>query len=223
MQFKRDINQNSSKLHLDKYYTSKELATYCVNKVHSIIGKDNISEYIEPSAGGGVFLDCLPLNTLAYDIEPEDDRIIQQNFLNLDLPYKEKRLIIGNPPYGARNVLSVQFFKKSIILCDYIAFILPISQLNNNQQMYEFDLIHSEDLGEREYTGKKVHCCFNIYRRPINNMLNNKPKNKLLDIKIVEVRLKNKVVKDYDLRICAWVRLLEKKLCQIIILLKNFI
>ena len=203
-QFKRDENQNSTKLHLDKYYTSTTLAKYCIDKVYSIIGKENISEYIEPSAVGGVFLDYLPTNTKAYDIEPEDDRIIKQNYLELDVPYKENRCIIGNPPYGARNTLSVQFFKKSIQIADYIAFILPISQLNNIQQMYEFDLIHSEDLGEREYTGKKVHCCFNIYKRPYNNILNKKPKNKLLDVEIIEVRLKNKVVKDYDLRICAW-------------------
>lgn len=34
-----------------------------------------------------------------------------------------------------------------IINDKYIAFIQPISQLNNNLQMYEFDLIYSEDLG----------------------------------------------------------------------------
>lgn len=70
--------------------------------------------------------------------------------------------------------------------------------------MYEFDLIHSEDLGLHIYTDRKIHCCFNIYKRPSNNQLNKKPSYKLKDVKIIEVRMGNKDVKEYDLRICAW-------------------
>ena len=170
----------------DKYYTPLKLATYCINKTYEIIGQDNITEIIEPSAGNGSFsnqLDCI-----AYDLIPEGENIIQQDYLTLDLEYKQGRLIIGNPPYGTRNTLSVKFFKKSIQLADYIAFILPISQLNNNQQMYEFDLIHSEDLGLQNYTNRELHCCFNIYKRPINGELNKKPNYKLNDITLVEYR-----------------------------------
>ena len=49
-QFKRDLKQNSNKLHLDKYYTSDELAQYCVNKTKEIINNPNI-KFLEPSAG----------------------------------------------------------------------------------------------------------------------------------------------------------------------------
>ena len=49
----------------DKYYTSPELAEYCVNKTKEIIGDENITEYLEPSAGSGVFLNYLPEGTLA--------------------------------------------------------------------------------------------------------------------------------------------------------------
>ena len=166
----------SKKIPLDKYYTSPELAEYIVNKTKEIIGEDNISEYLEPSAGNGVFLDYLPEGTLAYDIEPEDDkgRIIKQDYLQLELEYKKGRCVIGNPPYGKGNYLSVKFYKKSIHLADYIVFILPISQLDNNMYMYEFDLVHSEDLGKRIYSDIEVHCCLNIYSRP-DNGLNNKP------------------------------------------------
>ena len=105
-----------SKIQNDKYYTSKELAEYCVNKTKEIIGEENITEYLEPSAGTGVFLDYLPKNTLAYDLEPEDERIIRQDYLSLNLDYKKGRCIIGNPPFGNRNNLSLKFFKKSILL-----------------------------------------------------------------------------------------------------------
>ena len=62
-----------AKIQNDKYYTSPELAKYCVEKTKEIIGEDNIVEYVEPSAGSGVFLDYLDKPYLAYDIEPEDE------------------------------------------------------------------------------------------------------------------------------------------------------
>lgn len=117
---------------------------------------------------------------------------------------KKGRCIIGNPPYGTKNILSVQFYNKSCELGDYISFILPISQLNNNQQMYKFDMIYSEDLGKRVYSGVQVHCCLNIYKRPTHSILNEKPNYKLKDMSIFEVRLRNKIVDDYDIRIMAW-------------------
>ena len=192
-----------AKIQNDKYYTSPELAKYCVEKTKEIIGENNITEYVEPSAGSGVFLDYLDKPYLAYDIEPEDNKIVKADWLSVDLDYKKGRCVIGNPPFGNRNTLSVQFYKKSIELCDYIAFILPISQFNNNQQMYEFDLIYSEDLGKREYSDRVVHCCFNIYKRP-KYKLNSKPDYKLNDIDITEVRLNNKIVDKYDFKIIAW-------------------
>lgn len=195
-----------AKIELDKYYTSPELAKYCVEKTKDIIGSDNITEYIEPSAGSGVFLDYLDKPYLAYDIEPEDNRIVKQNYLELNLDYKKGRCIVGNPPFGIRNILIVQFYKKSIQLGDYISLILPLSQLNNNQQMYEFNLIYSEDLGEQLYSDKKLRCCLNIYTRP-KDELNKKQIYKFKDIEIKENRrtgceIKN--IENYDIGICSF-------------------
>lgn len=196
-----------AKIENDKYYTPDELAKYCVEKTKEIIGKENIIEWLEPSAGNGSFLDYLDNNYLAYDILPEDKRIKKQDYLTLDLSYKRGRCIIGNPPYGARNVLSVKFYKKSIQLGDYIAFILPISQLNNEQKMYEFNLVYSEDLGKREYSGVEVHCCFNIYKRPSNGLLNKtKPKYIFKDFEVIEFRRGSKDIApiEYDFGMCTW-------------------
>jgi hypothetical protein len=194
-----------AKINNDKYYTPPDLAKYIVTKTKEIIGEENITEYIEPSAGAGVFLNYLDKPYLAYDIEPEDDRIIKQDYLELDLPYKKGRCVIGNPPYGSRNTLSVKFYKKSIQIGDYIAFILPISQYNNNQQMYEFDLIHSENLGNYIYTDRELNCCFNLYQRP-KNKLNKKPDYKLNDVTVLEWRRGGdyKIPEDYDYAICGW-------------------
>lgn len=54
--------------------------------------------------------------------------------------------------------------------------------------MYEFNLIYSEDLGLRDYSGVNLQCCFNIYKRPTNGKLNKKPNYQLEDVKIVEYR-----------------------------------
>ena len=201
-----------AKILLDKYYTSPDLAKYIVDKTKEIIGEENITEYIEPSAGAGVFLDYLDElgnDYLAYDIEPEDDknRIVKCDFLELDLQYKKGRCVIGNPPYGIRNTLSVKFFKKSIQLADYIAFILPSSQYNNNQQMYEFDLIHSELINNEGFIelDKRINLAFNIYKKNIKGF-NNKPNYKLQNVIIKEARKgsKNKITDDYDIGICSF-------------------
>lgn len=153
-----------------------------------------------------MFLDYLNKPFLAYDIEPKDERVIQQDYLNVSLEYKKGRCIIGNPPFGERNSLSVKFFKKSINLCDYISFILPISQYKNTQKMYEFDLIHSEDLGIKSYSGVDIHCCFNIYKKPSEGMNKNPPKYNLKDVEILEFRRGSKDIAplEYDFGMCTW-------------------
>lgn len=200
------ISKNSNKIPLDKYYTSPELAKYIVDKTKEIIGQENITEYIEPSAGAGIFLDYLDKPYLAYDIEPEDNRITKQNYLDLDMDYKKGRCVIGNPPFGNRNTLAVKFFKKSIQFGDYVSFVLPLSQLNNSYQMYEFDLVHSEDLGEWKFSGVKLNCCFNIFKRP-KGKLNSKPNYKLADVEIAELRRggnQNVDETQYDIGVCSY-------------------
>lgn len=194
-----------NKIELDKYYTPTSIAEYCYKKVIEIVGKENISDIIEPSAGQGVFLDIIgeDFKVHSYDIAPEDSRIVKQDYLELDLPYKENRLILGNPPYGRCLNMAQKFYKKSVELGDYIAFILPISQLNTNRTFYEFDLIYSEDLGIADYSGVSLHCVFNIYKRsPLG--LNKKPKSKLDSIKIYRQDRKGYNDLDFDVRMCYW-------------------
>lgn len=189
------------KINLDKYYTDIITAKYCIDKTFEIIGEKNITSIIEPSAGNGSFSNQLICE--AYDIEPEFHNIISQNYLQLKKEYQKGRLVIGNPPFGIKMNLVQKFFKKSIEISDFIAFILPISQLNNTSTMYEFDLIYSEDLGMLKFSDRNIHCCFNIYKRPI--ILNNKPITKLNDIKIIRQDSKGyDDLLNFDLRLCYW-------------------
>ena len=196
-----------AKIRLDKYYTPSDLAGYCVKKTKEVIGVKNISEWLEPSAGGGAFLPFLDNNYKAYDIEPEHDAVIKQDYLELEITYLKGRCIIGNPPFGRRNNLIVKFYKKAIKQADYIAFILPVSQFENNIRMYEFDMVYSEKLPETSYSGKVLKCCFNIYKKPKHRM-NIKPDYSLKDIEISEHHSTRNIINFnndvHDFRMCAW-------------------
>lgn len=198
-----------SKIQNDKYYTLPNLANYCWDKVLEVIGEENISEVIEPSVGNGAFLNYpTQMVHFAYDIEPECTSdittIFKADYLTADIKYLYGRLVIGNPPYGEHMNMAQKFFKKSVQIADYIAFILPISQFNNTCSMYEFDLVYSEDLGVRRYSDRDLHCCFNIYKRPDSGELNKKPSLKLNDISIYRQDSSNYNERDFDIRMCYW-------------------
>lgn len=194
------------KIDNDKYYTPIEIANHCWEKVDEIIGLDNITEIIEPSVGGGSFYHYHRKPDIGYDILPECNYkgVIKGNYLSQWLDYKKGRLVIGNPPYGDKNQLTIKFYDFSCYISDYVAFILPINQLNTSQTLYKFDLIYSEDLGIQNYSGVELHCCFNIYKKPTNG-LNDKPNNKYEWIKIHRQDSKNyDTLEDYDIRMCYW-------------------
>lgn len=197
-----------SKINLDKYYTDEELARYCVDKTFEILGK-NWDRIIEPSCGSGSFLKFLPESTLSYDIDPSSVAKNIVDYREVTLPFIERSLVIGNPPFGRANRLSSQFVRVSIEHSGYVAFIQPISQLDNNRLMSNTELIYSEDLGTMLYSGKPIKCCFNIYHRD--------PGNKKLTYNIPGIiycghlfrsgkckHSADRLEKKYDFRIAAW-------------------
>lgn len=197
----------SNKIHHDKYYTPIEVANHCWDVVLDVIGEENISEIIEPSCGDGAFYHHKEKTPhFGFDIEPQCKgyNIIKADYLTTDIVYLPGRLIIGNPPYGRCLNLAQKFYKKAIEEADYIAFILPIGQLNNTSSLFEFDLVHSEDLGVQLYTDRLLHCCFNIYRRPQSGELNRKVTRKLKDVTIWRQDCKDYEGKDFDVRMCYW-------------------
>lgn len=198
---------------LDKFYTEKDVVLKCLDVVKPYL-KD-IDLVVEPSAGSGVFVeaikDRLKLKVKAYDIAPEHFDIEEQDYLELDTDEFNgvNIAVIGNPPFGSRNSMSVKFFKKSIKFANVVGFVLPISQLNNTSQMYEFDLVESIDLGLQNYSGRLLHCCFNVYKRP-NGVLNKQKKIVVDGLTCIEYR-RDKTnsylskVKDGSFHsICSW-------------------
>ena len=163
----------------DKYYTPEWLVKHTVKKAVEIIGKENITDIIEPSAGDGAFIEELDklakelgVNVGYYDLYPSHPRIIKMDYKKLIKSYKKGRLIIGNPPFGTSSSLWKAFCKKSAKIGDFIAFVSPASQYKSNYYFKEGELIYSELLndveyrGDEEYGGKdqKVRTCLNIYK-----------------------------------------------------------
>lgn len=128
----------------DAYYTPKDLALRLINKTIEVIGKENINEIIEPSAGNGAFSSQIP-GCIPYDLYSNTKGIIKQDFLKLDIPYDNNRLIVGNPPFGRSSAKAKQFIKHSNKLAGYYAFILPSSFLINRLNL---NILYSENLNE---------------------------------------------------------------------------
>ena len=156
-----------SKYGLDKFYTKK-------NVVKNILDTLDLSEYdviIEPQAGNGQFSDEIP-NCIQYDIDPENNNIIKQDFLSINLDFDGKVLIIGNPPFGRNGSKALQFIKKSSMIASTIAFILPKSfkkESYYNKIPLNFWKIKEFDLDQYSFTynGEEVDipCVFQIYER----------------------------------------------------------
>ncbi len=154
---------------LDKFYTQDKVAKYCVSIVERLYGLDYLM--IEPSAGDGVFLKYLN-NYIAYDIDPKNDNIIKLDYLkeNLNLLNKEKNIVIGNPPFGKKAKLAIDFINKSFNYSNIVAFILPIQflkysaqkNINKNAKLIFSELLdpNSFRVNDKEYS---VRCCFQIW------------------------------------------------------------
>jgi len=179
----RYVNGNSMKENsdniLDQYFTNKELAQSLYEKTSQIISKyeKNISKYfwLEPSAGDGCFYDLLPKNRrIGVDINPLRDDIIKSDYLQYELPEK-KLIVIGNPPFGHRGVVALNFINHSQN-AEYVCFILPMFFESKGKgsikyRVQGFNLIHSERLPKDSFyvpnSGKKVDvkCVFQIWSK----------------------------------------------------------
>lgn len=153
----------------DKFYTKPYISKICIDML-------DLSEYdliIEPSAGNGSFSKQIK-NCIAYDLVPEDDSIIQQDFFELDITqfYNKKVLTIGNPPFGVQNNLAIRFFNKAALYSDTIAFVLPKTFMKESIQN-KLDLnFHLEKYIELPFNSfilngddYGVNCVFQIWNK----------------------------------------------------------
>jgi len=65
----------------DKYYTKNKIALECYNLLKLKVITTNNILYIEPSAGGGSFLNVIQEDKIGFDILPTSANIIKLDFL----------------------------------------------------------------------------------------------------------------------------------------------
>lgn len=164
----------------DQFFTPKDLAKKCWDTFNNKI-KINIQEYIfiEPSAGDGSFLDILPNGTIGLDIEPRSTGIQKQDYLMWKpTNISNKYIVFGNPPFGLRGHLALNFINYSYNFADYVCFILP--QLfesdgkgSPRKRVKGYNLIYSEGLSAMFYSPDnqqiKVNGVFQIWSKYTSN------------------------------------------------------
>ncbi len=121
---------------------------------------DDCESFIEPSAGGGVFL--RDFTTHAFDLLPENAGVSQADWLTVDASSFNNACVYGNPPYGKRNHLSKAFIKKACEFSKVIAFILPAVYNKYTLQAVfppEWKLVDKLCLPDKSFTecGKSYH------------------------------------------------------------------
>ena len=121
----------SLKSKFDQFYTSPNIVKkfLTIIKKYSLINEKSI--IIEPSAGDGKFLDAFdaffPNNKVkAFDIEKKHKKVKKIDFLKVTLKYSKNNIVIGNPPFGKRSKLAIEFINHSATFSDLICFVLPI-------------------------------------------------------------------------------------------------
>lgn len=155
---------------LDKFYTKASMAQRYYDKTKEILSLTGDEQFLEPSAGSGNFSKLLK-NVDAYDIRPESDNIIQADFLNLDIEKKDY-ITIGNPPFGKKCKLAIDFFEKCSQHSKAIAFVVPVTFLKWSVQSHlnkDFALVYFEQMDENSFTfmdnDYSLRCCFQIWVR----------------------------------------------------------
>ncbi len=181
----------NSKL-LDQFFTKPNVAELCWNNIISVLPDltdNDINDlfFIEPSVGNGVFYDLLPkgkMHRIGVDIEPKRKEFIEQDFLSWDYPpsfaNRENTVIIGNPPFGKRGDLAVQFFNKASTIADIIAFIVPVifrKYFIHKELVKDYSWVYSTDLPRAAFTFNnkedyEVNTEFQVWTRHKNNREN---------------------------------------------------
>lgn len=165
---------------LDKFYTKPVEVERCYHRLSTICDRFGLEKsalsLIEPSAGSGAFLDCAHgfEKPVGYDILPESQNVCQADFLTLStavLPGgRASRIFIGNPPFGKKGGLAIDFLNKALGQGVLVAFIVPLTfrkWITQKRILSDAKLIADYDVPAHsfEFVGETypVRCCFQVW------------------------------------------------------------
>jgi len=185
MSIQPSINQSKGlkRNTIDKFYTKLDIVEMCIQLVKNNIAINENDIIIEPSSGNGSFISgikSLSNNYIFYDLEPEHEEIIQQDYLLFnpeEIKSKYELIhIIGNPPFGRQSSLAIKFIKKSCEYADTVSFILPKSFKKDslkNKIPGKYHLVVEYDLPSNSFlvNGNEydVPCIFQIWKKMVDS------------------------------------------------------
>jgi len=170
---------------IDKYYTKGSVVDLCLNNIKKYIEINTDDLIVEPSAGNGSFITgikSLTHNFEFYDLEPDNDEIIKQDYLEYDYVNAKKTYskihVIGNPPFGRQSSLAIKFIKKSCEFCHSVSFILPKSFKKDSLKKkfpLNYHLIFEINLPDKSFLvdnlEHNVPCIFQIWEKKTTNRI----------------------------------------------------
>lgn len=203
---------------LDKFYTKPHIAALVWEDFKFLLSNQNLLDVtvVEPSAGDGKLLDVVDINKIGFDLAPESENIIQNDFLSGDITsYVTNEVVFfGNPPFGKKGKLAIDFVNKAFTYGKYVGFIVPIQFKKYSVQnkiikeanlVFERELpIDSFTLGDKDY---KVRCVFQIWTIAESsiNLRESKPVTVHNDFKMYQYNCTVEAEKyfDYDWDFCV--------------------
>ena len=189
---------------LDQFYTKPKVAFNCVEIMVKMGFISEHTNVYEPSCGEGVFLKALENFVddeyiFGADLEPKIKGTATRDFLKDDLPHfnRAEVVVIGNPPYGKKGKLAVEFINRAFDMTDIVGFIVPLtlstSWTAQKQVRPDAELIYEIKLPKNSFihNSKEVNVpsVFQIWRKAFKDLRLSKPQTEHPDI---EIRIYNK-------------------------------
>lgn len=114
---------------LEKVYTPKLITNILLEHLKEVYN-ENITQFLEPSAGNGAMIDVIKeyypnIEIESYDIKPEREDIKQMDFLQSKLEYKKGCIAIMNPPFTK----GIKFIDKALERAELVITILSSNTL----------------------------------------------------------------------------------------------
>jgi len=160
---------------VDKFYTKDVVVKFCLKEIQCHLNINKKTDHIiEPSAGNGAFINGIKTlcnNYNFYDLMPENNEILKQDFMTLDYSiFTRPTHIIGNPPFGRQSSIAIKFIRYCAKFCQSISFILPKSfkkESMKNKIPLDFHCIYEVDLPKNSFMLNNIEhnvpCVFQIW------------------------------------------------------------
>lgn len=144
----------------DQHYTPEHISKQLSEIIIERYGME--TKYVEPSEGNGSFSKHFP-NVIGYDIAPVLSSTIKADFLTIyPVP---AGVYIGNPPFGYRGRLAIDFFNHASKAAHAICFIMPRSikkpRLNIQLNPY-WHVVYERDI-DSVFEHTETRCTFQIW------------------------------------------------------------